>query len=34
MRGGAFVAINAFNFDAALSMAKTVNDMIGALAPR
>jgi serine-type D-Ala-D-Ala carboxypeptidase/endopeptidase len=31
---GAFVAINAFNFNAALSMAKAVNDMIGALAPR
>jgi len=31
---GAFVAISAFNFDAALSMAKAVNDMIGALAPR
>ena len=31
---GAFVAINEFNFGAALNMAKTVNDLIGALAPR
>lgn len=31
---GAFVAINQFNFSAAMAMATVVNDMIAALAPR
>jgi serine-type D-Ala-D-Ala carboxypeptidase/endopeptidase len=31
---GAFVAINQFNFGAAMAMAVAVNDMIAALAPR
>jgi len=31
---GVFVAINRFNFPAAMTMAKEVNDLIGELAPR
>jgi serine-type D-Ala-D-Ala carboxypeptidase/endopeptidase len=31
---GVFVAINRFNFSAAMTMAKEVNDLIGALTPR
>jgi serine-type D-Ala-D-Ala carboxypeptidase/endopeptidase len=31
---GAFIAINQFNFSAAIAMAAAVNDMIAALAPR
>jgi D-alanyl-D-alanine-carboxypeptidase/D-alanyl-D-alanine-endopeptidase len=31
---GAFIAINQFNFGAAMAMATAVNDMIGAIAPR
>jgi serine-type D-Ala-D-Ala carboxypeptidase/endopeptidase len=31
---GVFIAINQFNFGAAMAMATAVNDMIGALAPR
>ncbi len=31
---GVFVAINQFNFPAAMAMAKAVNELIGELAPR